>query len=68
MVLKITAVVWDTYAKLLKDAIAGTDVEVEVFTRRDFEFETDGLQRALDSVRRTDLVLIYHSAQAYWME
>ena len=67
MALKITAVVWDTYAKLLKDVEGYSDLEVEVFTRRDFEFETDLSEKVIRSVESSDLILVYHSAQAYWM-
>ena len=67
MALKITAVVWDTYAKLLKDVEGYSDMEVEVFTRRDFEFETDLSEKVIKSVESSDLILVYHSAQAYWM-
>ncbi|MBO4798153.1 MAG: cobaltochelatase subunit CobN, partial [Candidatus Methanomethylophilaceae archaeon] len=68
MKLTITAIVWDTYAKDLREAEKDSDVKFLIFTRHDFDTDAQAFSKAKKYVADSDLVLLYHSAQPYWIE
>lgn len=63
---KLTVVMWDTYGPLFASASKRADVDVEFFSRHHMETRPETIDEAIDSIKKADAVLLYHTQQGFW--
>ena len=68
MTMRLTVVAWDAYSAILKRAKERTGLEIEFFSRHDFDTDPGTVERAKASMEGSDLVLLYHNTQPFWSE
>lgn len=66
MTSRITAITWDTYSAALHAVERRHGVEVDVFSRHEFDTMPGAADRAIASMEKADLILLYHTGQPYW--
>ena len=66
--MRITAVIWGSYAPVLKRAARVTGDTCTVYPTQAMEQSPDLVREALESMRRSDVVLLYHTADLFWEE
>jgi cobaltochelatase CobN len=64
--MKITSVMWGSYAPVLKRAAAATGVVCQVYPTRLMDTTPDMVDRALESMNDSDVVLLYHTSDLFW--
>jgi cobaltochelatase CobN len=64
--MKLTSVMWGSYAPVLKRAAPAAGVECTVFPTRVLEESADKLEEALAVMRASDVILVYHTSDLFW--
>jgi len=62
----ITAVMWGSYAPILKRAAAATGCTLRIFPNRVLEDNPEKMDEALAAMRTSDVVLLYHTSDMFW--
>ncbi|WAC05779.1 MAG: cobaltochelatase subunit CobN [Methanoregula sp.] len=64
--MKLTAIMWGSYAPILKRAAAATGIDLVVYPNRVLEESPEKVDAALDSMRTADVILLYHTSDLFW--
>ncbi|MDD3135394.1 MAG: cobaltochelatase subunit CobN [Methanoregula sp.] len=64
--MKITAIMWGSYAQVLKRAAATTAIDCAIYPNRILEESPDKLNEAIASMRSSDLIIVYHTSDLFW--
>jgi cobaltochelatase CobN len=64
--MKLTSVMWGSYAPVLKRAAPAADIECSVYPTRVLEESPEKFEEALASMRTSDVILIYHTSDLFW--
>ena len=62
----ITAVMWGSYAPILKRAAAATGCTLRIFPNRVLEDNPEKMDDVLAAMRTSDVVLLYHTSDMFW--
>lgn len=66
--MKIVSITWNSYIPLLYRAAQKLGLEVEAFSSRTLENNPEKIDEALIACENADLVLLYHTSNAFWDE
>lgn len=64
--MKLTAIMWGSYAPILKRAAAATRVDLTIYPNRVLEELPDKVDEALASMKTADVILLYHTSDLFW--
>lgn len=64
--MKITSVMWGSYAPVLKRAAAATGIECALYPTRVLEESPEKLEESLRAMRTSDVILVYHTSDFFW--
>jgi cobaltochelatase CobN len=64
--MKITSVMWGSYAPVLKRAAAATGIECALYPTRVLEESSEKLEESLRAMRTSDVILVYHTSDLFW--
>jgi cobaltochelatase CobN len=64
--MKLTSVMWGSYAPVLKRAAPAAGIEYTVFPTRVLEESADKFEEALAAMRASDVILVYHTSDLFW--
>ncbi|ADN35407.1 Cobaltochelatase [Methanolacinia petrolearia DSM 11571] len=64
--MKVTAVMWGTYAPVLKKAAELTGDDLVLFTNRMLDEYPEMLEKALSEMKNSDAILLYHRTEPFW--
>lgn len=64
--MKLTSVMWGSYAPVLKRAAAATQTECRLYPNRLLEESPDKVEKALADMRNSDAILLYHTSDLFW--
>lgn len=64
--MKITAIMWGSYAPVLKRAAVATGDECTIYPNRVLEESPDMLEEAIASMRVSDAIIVYHTSDLFW--
>lgn len=64
--MKITAIMWGSYAPVLKRAAAATGIDCTVYPNRVLEEDQKRLEEAVVSMRAADVIIAYHTSNLFW--
>lgn len=64
--MKVTSVMWGSYAPVLKRAAQITGIDCAVYPTRILEEDPDKLEEAVASMRTSDIILVYHTSDLFW--
>ena len=66
--MKIVSITWNSYIPLMYKAAQKLGLEVEAFSSRTLENNPEKIDEALTACENADLVLLYHTSNAFWDE
>lgn len=66
--MKIVSITWNSYIPLLYRAAQRLELEVEAYSSRTLENNPEKIEEALEACESADLVLLYHTSNAFWDE
>lgn len=65
--IKLTVISWDSYARMFRRAANEiSDISLELFSTKQLEKSTEEMQKALQSLRNSDIVFLYRSSDTCW--
>lgn len=64
--MKITSIMWSSYAPILKRAAEATGDELIIYSNWILEESPEKVDEALSSMRTSDVVLVYHTSDMFW--
>jgi cobaltochelatase CobN len=64
--MKLTSVMWGSYAPVLKRVAPAAGIECAIYPTRALEESADRLEEALASMRTSDVILVYHTSDLFW--
>jgi cobaltochelatase CobN len=64
--MKITSVMWGSYAPVLKRAAAATGADCTIYPNRVLEESPEKVDEAISSMRASDVILVYHTSDLFW--
>lgn len=64
--MKITAIMWGSYAPVMKRAAAATGIDIKVYPNRVLDESQDKLEECLQEMQGSDLILLYHTSDMFW--
>ncbi|MDD1694828.1 MAG: cobaltochelatase subunit CobN, partial [Methanoregula sp.] len=64
--MKITAIIWGSYAPVLKRAAKTCSVDCTVYPARVLEESPEKREDALFEMKKSDVILVYHTSDMFW--
>jgi len=66
--MKITAIMWNSYVRMLEQASEKLGFELNAYSTSTLEDDPDKLDDVLRSCESSDVILLYHTANLFWGE
>ncbi len=66
--MKITAIMWNSYVRMLEQASEKLGFELTAYSTSTLEDDPDKLDDVLRSCEHSDVILLYHTANFFWEE
>ncbi|MFA4849260.1 MAG: cobaltochelatase subunit CobN [Methanoregula sp.] len=64
--MKLTAIMWGSYAPILKRAAAIARVDLTIYPNRVLDEMPDKVDEAILSMKTADVILLYHTSDMFW--
>lgn len=62
----MTAVMWGSYAPVLKRVAAETGVDLKLYPNRILDESQEKLDEAIHEMKKSDIILLYHTSDLFW--
>lgn len=62
----MTAVMWGSYAPVLKRVAAETGVDLKLYPNRTLDESQEKLDEAIREMKKSDILLLYHTSDLFW--
>nr|WP_292547343.1 cobaltochelatase subunit CobN [Methanoregula sp.] len=66
--MKITSIMWGSYAPVMKRAAEGCGIGCTVYPTRVLEESPEKREEAIASMKQSDVILLYHTSDLFWEE